>query len=882
MNPTHIAANNTSSVCISTIVEDAGSKNHTLGHSHRAKTHRRFLSWSNSTETPSALIINNIPSRTRAATRSESQNDKSFSNINSAFTYGSDTNSALAASKQLHSSSTTHPDMLTTAHPDSTSVVAYHSKFAFPTGFLKYAPANTTDSGQKISLTSPHTCSSRSVSGSSTSTYDSTPSVTYLRSISVPHGISSKSYHNKTSTFVDTSTSDPCRFKPPIFNSPLETQSTLRSAHSPTKWYILEESSGIDLDAAALVWKGSMELLEFGHRRFKIDVASLPTYEVKRQEVIHELIETEMNYVQDLSVLVEIFLKNLRQMNILPEDGLRTIFSNTEQLILLHQDFLNQLCNRRIRDSGVVQDIGDLFIRIYCLMRPECQGMNLASFLLKPIQRICKYPLLLREIKKNTPDDHTDRDGLDKAIFQITGVVDFVNEKRRKVEQEQIMKLTLSRLEFNDVWILPTFSERRVICEGMLTKSSSKPLKMRPSLRFCVLFRDCFVVAKPSRFSGGKSQVSSIHSIWSLSITNISDTEKSKNEFKISINNKKHQTYIASSIKEKRIWMDGFHLALDASFKAVSLADMNVMTDHLATSSMSTASELFKDDMKLQNIAMSENNVSSSSNSIYHQKNILHNTNQSNESDEDDLSFLEQDTPVQTPFKKDELANALLYPPLKSIATDNFIKPESALAQDSTKSWPAQPNQSSPSPSAAAQTKNINRVTEPKLRCLDETKSSNTSTLSMPQASHYHISAEHRLIELNILQKTDVSKHQPVTDANCLVPHPPNTPIPRVQSIENIKNHIMPAKMSSPRSARHIKPMSQSQSTCSLLLLEPSIPRTRSDIALPGLECATSISIQNEKVDADNGLVCDHRQCVKPLCDILQNSDKLLMKNTVK
>ncbi|KAK5672798.1 hypothetical protein QVD99_000292 [Batrachochytrium dendrobatidis] len=397
-------------------------------------------------------------------------------------------------------------------------------------------------------------------------------------------------------------------------------------------------------------------------------------------------------------------------MNILPEDGLRTIFSNTEQLILLHQDFLNQLCNRRIRDSGVVQDIGDLFIRIaedlkvycifcsnhslainylqdrslerefniflqYCLMRPECQGMNLASFLLKPIQRICKYPLLLREIKKNTPDDHTDRDGLDKAIFQITGVVDFVNEKRRKVEQEQIMKLTLSRLEFNDVWILPTFSERRVICEGMLTKSSSKPLKMRPSLRFCVLFRDCFVVAKPSRFSGGKSQVSSIHSIWSLSITNISDTEKSKNEFKISINNKKHQTYIASSIKEKRIWMDGFHLALDASFKAVSLADMNVMTDHLATSSMSTASELFKDDMKLQNIAMSENNVSSSSNSIYHQKNILHNTNQSNESDEDDLSFLEQDTPVQTPFKKDELANALLYPPLKSIAADNFIKP---------------------------------------------------------------------------------------------------------------------------------------------------------------------------------------------------------------
>ena len=30
------------------------------------------------------------------------------------------------------------------------------------------------------------------------------------------------------------------------------------------------------------------------------------------------------------------------------------------------------------------------------MLNPECRGLTLFSFLIKPIQRICKYPLLLR------------------------------------------------------------------------------------------------------------------------------------------------------------------------------------------------------------------------------------------------------------------------------------------------------------------------------------------------------------------------------------------------------------------------------------------------------------------------------------------------------
>lgn len=30
------------------------------------------------------------------------------------------------------------------------------------------------------------------------------------------------------------------------------------------------------------------------------------------------------------------------------------------------------------------------------ILNPECRGLSLLSFLIKPIQRICKYPLLLK------------------------------------------------------------------------------------------------------------------------------------------------------------------------------------------------------------------------------------------------------------------------------------------------------------------------------------------------------------------------------------------------------------------------------------------------------------------------------------------------------
>lgn len=91
-------------------------------------------------------------------------------------------------------------------------------------------------------------------------------------------------------------------------------------------------------------------------------------------------------------------------------------------------------------------------------MSPECQGLDLASFLLKPIQRICKYPLLLRELLKNTPEDDTDHTLVQKGLNAINGVVQYVNTKQGEAELKQKMIQLISQLEPHDVSYLFHYS----------------------------------------------------------------------------------------------------------------------------------------------------------------------------------------------------------------------------------------------------------------------------------------------------------------------------------------------------------------------------------------------------------------------------------------
>lgn len=62
----------------------------------------------------------------------------------------------------------------------------------------------------------------------------------------------------------------------------------------------------------------------------------------------------------------------------------------------------------------------------FCQLKPQSGGLDLPSFLIKPIQRLCRYPLLLSEVVKHMPADHpmrtamvTTRDGVERVAHEV-------------------------------------------------------------------------------------------------------------------------------------------------------------------------------------------------------------------------------------------------------------------------------------------------------------------------------------------------------------------------------------------------------------------------------------------------------------------------------
>ncbi|XP_035687088.1 intersectin-1-like isoform X19 [Branchiostoma floridae] len=194
--------------------------------------------------------------------------------------------------------------------------------------------------------------------------------------------------------------------------------------------------------------------------------------ERQRQGQIHELITTEQTYVDDLALVIEVYMKPMREEGILTQQELNTLFINIQEVKTCNSKF-NKALRVRKKMSGegkVIHMIGDIlceqlphmtsYIR-YCSCQlnastflqdkhqndPEfkefcrigtqdtrTKGMPLSSFLLKPMQRVTKYPLMLTKILNNTPETHPDHINVKTALERAEELCTQVNEGVREKE----------------------------------------------------------------------------------------------------------------------------------------------------------------------------------------------------------------------------------------------------------------------------------------------------------------------------------------------------------------------------------------------------------------------------------------------------------------
>ncbi|XP_072222568.1 rho guanine nucleotide exchange factor 25 isoform X3 [Leuresthes tenuis] len=164
----------------------------------------------------------------------------------------------------------------------------------------------------------------------------------------------------------------------------------------------------------------------------------------KSMYVLQELIETEKHYVADLGLIVEGYMATMSSRGV-PEDMKgkdKIVFGNIHQIFDWHKDyFLGELEKSLAEPERLAQ----LFIKherrlhmyvVYCQNKPKSEHivseyietyfeelrqqlghrLQLNDLLIKPVQRIMKYQLLLKDFLKYYTKAGMDTEELEKAV----------------------------------------------------------------------------------------------------------------------------------------------------------------------------------------------------------------------------------------------------------------------------------------------------------------------------------------------------------------------------------------------------------------------------------------------------------------------------------
>ncbi|KAL7734252.1 hypothetical protein ACLKA6_011919 [Drosophila palustris] len=197
---------------------------------------------------------------------------------------------------------------------------------------------------------------------------------------------------------------------------------------------------------------------------------------VERKEIITEIVETEEKYGRDLQIILEEFCHPMLVAGLLTQEQLSAIFLNTEDLLENNQtlaermrdaldialeqgdddlltvnigriflDFTQMLhafesyCVRQAGASLLLANLEKekellrIFLKVSQMENAVLRRMNLNSFLMVPVQRVTKYPLLLARLYKVTPAHLDGRELLKQAQEKIELHLNHINQEAKDV-----------------------------------------------------------------------------------------------------------------------------------------------------------------------------------------------------------------------------------------------------------------------------------------------------------------------------------------------------------------------------------------------------------------------------------------------------------------
>jgi hypothetical protein len=314
----------------------------------------------------------------------------------------------------------------------------------------------------------------------------------------------------------------------------------------------------------------------------------------KRFQIIQELLATEWGYVNDLKTLVATYLTPVRKSieegsPLIPNEEINQIFSNVEAILGFNEKLYIAL--RKSLGRGELAGgsrVGTVFYRladflkmytIYCQNHknavdstircakkyrefgqfldkqsalPEVNGLFLKDYLIKPVQRLCKYPLLFQEILRNTPKTHPDYPEIEATIDKVKHVADSINKSTALQENFNKMLEVSERLTGFDVMS----TDRWYVKEQTLTGYSSNDKEQELKERHVFLFNDLILFTKLNK---KKYQFKEVLRFYNSTAQDQPDNAKKKNYFEVTgldqDNSQAVFTISCASLKEKTGWL---------------------------------------------------------------------------------------------------------------------------------------------------------------------------------------------------------------------------------------------------------------------------------------------------------------------------------------
>ncbi|TNN58056.1 Rho guanine nucleotide exchange factor 18 [Liparis tanakae] len=223
---------------------------------------------------------------------------------------------------------------------------------------------------------------------------------------------------------------------------------------------------------------------------------ALTKEDVKRQEVIYELIQTEKHHVRTLKILLHVYMHQLKKSSLIEEARLERLFPGVEDMLTLHQHFLDCLKVRKHQsqeeenpNNYQITQLGDILISQFSgplgermmgyysqfcgnhteavsLYKEQLQSNKKLQLLIRKIgllplvrrlgipecfllvtQRITKYPVLVERIIENTEADTDEYKSLVQGLALIKDTISQVNDQVREYEKATRQREIALRLE---------------------------------------------------------------------------------------------------------------------------------------------------------------------------------------------------------------------------------------------------------------------------------------------------------------------------------------------------------------------------------------------------------------------------------------------------